>query len=135
METNRPKWKIKSETQVISGFGEFFPCICTDRGALFADKIDALTKKSRGRHLYDIMFMLSNKFPIDRNILKTFGIKDDPIKVISNRIKELSKTELKKQAETLRPFLFEESEAELLVNAHDIIPPLLEKYKIGTATI
>ncbi|OIO73510.1 MAG: hypothetical protein AUJ85_07960 [Elusimicrobia bacterium CG1_02_37_114] len=135
VETNRPKWKIKSETQVISGFGEFFPCICTDRGALFADKIDALTKKSRGRHLYDIMFMLSNKFPIDRNILKTFGIKDDPIKVISNRIKELSKTELKKQAETLRPFLFEESEAELLVNAHDIIPPLLEKYKIGTATI
>jgi len=128
IETNKPKWRVKPETQVISGFGEFYPCMCTYRGALFADKIDALTKKNRGRHIYDIMFMLSNKFPIDRVVLKTFGIKRDPFEVISIGIKHFSKTELKKQAEILRPFLFDESEANLLVRAHDIIPSLLERY-------
>ncbi|MGD2279216.1 MAG: nucleotidyl transferase AbiEii/AbiGii toxin family protein, partial [Candidatus Omnitrophota bacterium] len=63
VETNNPKWKIKRETPVISGFGEIYPIICTEIGALFADKIDALLKKNRGRHLYDLIFMLSNKYP------------------------------------------------------------------------
>ncbi|MCK4420931.1 nucleotidyl transferase AbiEii/AbiGii toxin family protein [candidate division WOR-3 bacterium] len=129
VETNKWKWRIKSETQVISGFGEFYPCICTDKGTLFADKVDALTKKHRGRHIYDIMFMLSNKFPIDQGRLKTLNIKEDPLKVILHSIKNFSKTELKKQAETLRPFLFDESEADLLADAHNIIPLLLEQYR------
>jgi hypothetical protein len=132
IETNKPKWKIRKETQVISGFGELFPCICTDKRALFADKIDALTKKTRARHLYDIIFMLSNYFDIDTGVLAVFGIKEAPGNVIMKRIKEFSKTELKKQAETLRPFLFEENEADLIVNAPEIIPALLEKYKRKT---
>lgn len=127
VETNNSKWKIKNETQIISGFGEFYPCICTDRSVLFADKIDALTKKNRGRHLYDIMFMLSNKFPISKSILRALGIKKEPLKVISDKVKSLSKEELKKQAEILRPFLFEESEADLITNAHHIIPSLIEQ--------
>ena len=129
IETNKPKWKIKSETQVISGFGEFYPCICTDKGILFADKIDAFNKKERGRHIYDVMFMLSKKYPIDRNFLKNLGIKKDPLLVVADRIKSFSKTELKKQAEILRPFLFDESEADLIINAHNIIPSLLEQYE------
>ena len=128
VESYRAKWKVKNETRVISGFGEFYPCICTDRGILFADKIDALTKKSRGRHIYDIIFMLSNNFPIDEDFLSVLGIKKDPLEVIRNRIKAFSKAELKKQAEILRPFLFDEKEADLVVNAHDIISSLLEKY-------
>ncbi|MEW6171431.1 MAG: nucleotidyl transferase AbiEii/AbiGii toxin family protein, partial [Candidatus Omnitrophota bacterium] len=28
VETNNLKHKIKTETQVISGFGEFYPCVC-----------------------------------------------------------------------------------------------------------
>jgi len=47
VEVNRPHWKIDSETLVISGFGQMYPVICTQRGALFADKIDALLKKNR----------------------------------------------------------------------------------------
>ena len=129
VETNRLERKVKSQTRVISGFGEFYPAICTDIGILFADKIDALNKKERGRHLYDIMFMLSNKYSIDRDFLKHLGIKKDPFALISDRIKGLSKTELEKQAEVLRPFLFDEAEADLVVNAHNIIPSLLEKYK------
>ena len=129
VETNNPKWEIKNGTQVISGFGEFYPCICTDRSVLFADKIDALIKKNRGRHLYDIIFMLSNRFHVSKNILRALGIEKDPLEVISDKVKSLSKEELKKQAEVLRPFLFEESEADLIANAHNIIPPLIEQYK------
>lgn len=128
IETNKPKRKIKTETQVISGFGEFYPAICTEKGVLFADKIDALRKKNRGRHIYDIIFMLSNKYPINKNILEALGIKSDPLKIILDRIKSFSQKELRRQAETLRSFLFDESEADLLIAAHDIFPPLLEKY-------
>ena len=128
-ETNRPKWRIKTETRVIAGFGEFYPAVCTDRGALFADKVDALVRKDRARHIYDIIFMLSNNYPIDGKVLKALGIKDDPLDVISSRIQSLTKPQLKIQAEALRPFLFEEREADLIINAHDIIPPLLEKYR------
>ncbi|MBU4343713.1 MAG: nucleotidyl transferase AbiEii/AbiGii toxin family protein [Candidatus Omnitrophica bacterium] len=127
-ETNILEKKIKSQTQMIAGFGEFYPCICTDRGILFADKIDALNKKERGRHLYDIMFMLSNKYPVDRDFLKGLGIRKAPFDAISDRIKGLSRAELEKQAEVLRPFLFDEAEADLVADAHNIIPSLLEKY-------
>jgi len=128
-ETNKPKWKIKSEYQVISGFGELFPCVCTDKSVLFADKIDAFNKKSRGRHVYDVMFMLSNKYPVNKKILTALNIKKDPFVVIADRIKNVSKEELKKQAESLRPFLFDEKEADLIANARNIIPLLIEKYR------
>jgi predicted nucleotidyltransferase component of viral defense system len=129
VETNKLKRRIKNKTQVISGFGEFFPCICTDESILFADKIDALTKKYRGRHIYDIIFMLSNKYLIDRNFFKGFGIKKEPLEVISEAMKRFSKSELERQAESLRPFLFDEQEANLVANAQEIIPSLIEKYK------
>ena len=128
VETNVPKWEIKSETSVISGFGETYPIICTEKGALFADKVDALVKKTRARHLYDIIFMLSNKYSIDERVLNTLGIKDNPLDLINTRVKSFSKSELKRQAEVLRPFLFDEEEADLIINAHDVIPPLLEQY-------
>jgi predicted nucleotidyltransferase component of viral defense system len=131
VETNKPKFKITSETQLIKGFGEFYPCICTNKKALFADKIDALCKKNRGRHIYDVMFMLIHKFPIDKRALKIFGINEDPLKVIIHRIEHFSKNELKKQAEILRPFLFDENEADLIINAQKIISSLLEKYSIN----
>lgn len=132
VETNNPKWEIKQETQVISGFGEFYPCMCTDKSALFADKIDALVKKNRARHLYDIIFMLSNKYPIDKGVLHTLGIEKDPVQVILERIESFSGSDLKKQAESLRPFLFDEKEADLVINAREIIPLLLQKYKKTT---
>lgn len=129
VETAIRKWQIKEETEVLSGFGEFFPCISTYKGILFADKIDALLKKNRGRHIYDIIFMLSNKYPIDMGTLKALGVKKDPLEVIQGRIKSFSEKELEKQADTLRPFLFDEAEANLVRDAHTIIPSLLEKYQ------
>ena len=128
IETNKHQWKVTKESQVISGFGQFFPCVCTDRSILLADKIDALINKNRARHLYDIIFMLSNKYPINEQLLKTYGIKTPPLDSINNRISSLSNGELKKYAETLRPFLFDESEADLIINAKQFIPLLIEKY-------
>ena len=130
LETNLAKWKVIQESQVISGFGEIYPCICTNNAILFADKIDALIKKNRARHLYDIIFMLSNKHPVDKHILSILGIKDRPENIIMKRIQSLSKEELKRQAEQLRPFLFDEQDAELISNASDIISSLLKKNKI-----
>ena len=129
VETNRPKWKIKKESLVVSGFGEIYPCICTDSGALFADKIDALDKKGRARHLYDIIFMLANKYPIDKAVLSVLNIEGDPLETIIKTVERFSAAELKKQAESLRPFLFEESEADLIINAHRIIPSMVSKYR------
>jgi len=129
VETNLRGFRDMPETRVISGFGEFYPCVCASVGALFADKIDALGKKERGRHIYDAMFMLSNNFPVDIRILKVLGIKEDPLEAIDKRIARFSPEELKKQAESLRPFLFEENEADLVVGAREVIPQLLDKYR------
>jgi len=131
LETNQPIWEIKAESLVVAGFGHMFPVVCTDRGALFADKIDALIKKNRARHLFDIMFMLSKKYPIDAKVFKTMEIKDPPLDAILKRVKSFSIGELKKLAEQLRPFLFEESEADLIVHAHEVIPQLIRGYGNG----
>lgn len=128
IEANRPRWKIKTESLMVSGFGQMFPVVCTDRGALFADKIDALIKKNRARHLFDILFMLSRKYPIDPNVLKALGIKEPPLEAVLKRVKAFSPAELKRQAEQLRPFLFEENEAGLIVHAHEVIPQLIRDY-------
>lgn len=127
-EANQPKWKIRTESLVVAGFGNMFPVACTHPGALFADKIDALIKKNRARHLFDIMFMLSKRYPIDADVLKALGIKDPPLEAILERVESFSVVELKKLSEQLRPFLFEESEADLIAHAHDVIPQLIRSY-------
>ncbi len=134
-EANQPKWKIQTESLMVTGFGNMFPLVCTHPGALFADKIDALIKKNRARHLFDIIFMLSKKYPIDARVLKVLGIKDSPLKAIFERVKSFSTGELKKLAESLRPFLFEENEADLIVHAHDVIPQLIQSYRDGKGII
>jgi predicted nucleotidyltransferase component of viral defense system len=127
-EANQPKWKIKTESLVVAGFGNMFPVVCTDKGALFADKIDALIKKNRARHLFDIMFMLSQKYPVDLNVLTAVGVNGPPLDAILKRVESLSAMELKKQAEQLRPFLFEENEADLIIHAQEVIPQLIRSY-------
>jgi predicted nucleotidyltransferase component of viral defense system len=129
VETNRPAWLIKKETAVISGYGEIFPCLCTDKGSLFADKIDALMKKKRGRHLYDIIFMLSNRFPVNNAVSSSLDLGDAPLKILLDGVMRFSRAELKRQAESLKPFLFEESESDWIIEAHQIVPSLIEKYK------
>ena len=128
VEVNRPRWEIEPETLVIREFGEMYPVICTQKGALFADKIDALLKKNRPRHLFDIMFMLGARYPIDEKVLKAVGVKEAPLDSMVRRVEQFSAAELKSQAESLRPFLFDEHEAELIANAKTVIRQLVEQY-------
>jgi predicted nucleotidyltransferase component of viral defense system len=127
-EVNIPKWEIKSETEVITGYGETYPCMCTDKSILFADKIDALVKKRMGRHLYDIIFMLSQKFSVDKKIFTELSYKSEPFEILSDCVSDFSGVELKKQADILRPFLFDEQETDLIINAKTIIEKLIQKY-------
>jgi len=129
LETNSPKWQVETKAHTVSGYGELYPCICTEKSALFADKIDALNKKQRARHLYDIIFMLSNQYPINKDVLKYYNIKQDPLQVIQERVNSFSNSQLKKQAEAIRPFLFDEEEASLIINAKDVASSLVERYK------
>lgn len=129
LETNRPKWQIKEEPELISGFGEMYPCVCSEKGVLFADKIDALGKKLKGRHLYDIIFMLTKRYPINKKALLRLGIKSGPLETIIAKVNNIPKAELQRQAEALRPFLFDESEAGLIANAHLLIPKLIKTYQ------
>ena len=73
--------------------------------------------------------MLSNKNPIAANVLKALGITKPPLDVILKRVEGFSTAELKKQAEQIQPFLFEEGDADLIVNAHAVIPQLIERYQ------
>jgi len=128
LEVNIPRWTIEREILMVSGFGQMFTVGCTQKGALFADKIDALLKKTRARHLFDILFMLSQKYPIDMKVLRSVGVKESPLEVIMHRVDGFSNAELKLQADNLRPFLFDENEAEMIVNAKTIIRQLIESY-------
>ncbi len=128
-ETNRPQWGIKTESLLVSGFGNMFPVVCTERGALFADKIDALIKKNRARHLFDIMFMLSHNYSIDLNVANALGMTGPLLELILSRVASLSEDQLQQFAEQLRPFLFEESEADLIAHAKTIILQLIENYQ------
>ncbi|MCM8775440.1 MAG: nucleotidyl transferase AbiEii/AbiGii toxin family protein, partial [Candidatus Omnitrophica bacterium] len=129
VEVHHPAWNIKTETLVVDGFGQMFPVVTTDRGALFADKIDALAKKNRARHLYDILYMLTQKYSVDMDVLKTLGIEDPPFEVILKRVTNYSAAELRRQAESLRPFLLDEAQADLIVNAPAIVQQLIGRYR------
>ena len=127
-EVNIPKWEIETETEVIAGYGETYPCVCTKKSILFVDKIDALVKKKMGRHLYDIIFMLTQKYSVDKRIFSELGYKREPFKILSDCVSDFSGIELKKQASILQPFLFDEQETDLIINAKPIIEKLIQKY-------
>ncbi len=127
-EVNIPRWEIKTETELITGYGETYPCVCTKKSILFADKIDALVKKKMARHLYDIIFMLSQKFTVDERIFAELGYKKEPFEILSNCVRGFSGIELKKQAGILQPFLFDEQETDLIINAKIIVEKLIQKY-------
>lgn len=127
VEANRPSYKMETETNVISGFGEIFPIICMKKEYIFADKVDAMIKKNRARHIYDVIFMIANNFPISKKILSYNKIKQSPEEAILNRVNSISKSELQKLAGSLQPFLFDEKDAGLITNAPVVIEKLLEK--------
>ena len=124
IETAVPKWRIKTSQRVINGYGETFITSCLDESILMADKIDAIYKKPRGRHIYDIIYLLSKKIEPDKEILRKYGYKDSWNEMLLKRFKEFSDSELKKFAEQLGPFMFDEDEKRKIIDAKRIIGEL-----------
>jgi len=131
METNRPVWKRDAEPKIVAGFGETVPAPCTPLPVLMADKIDAIIRKNMGRHLYDLAVLLGRKISVDTLVWRKLGGEGDPLNHLLERIKDLPAAELKRMAESLRPFLFDEREAKLVSDAGVIFPELVRQARLG----
>lgn len=130
LEANSPDYGLETETGIINGFGELFLVNAMSRGSIFADKIDTLRNKKRGRHIYDIIFMLSKKFPVDRTLLRINGIEDEPKDAILSIIDNISDRQLEKLSKDVAPFLFDETESGLIKNSKTVVRNLLGGYEM-----
>lgn len=127
VEINHPKWKLNTESHVISLYGYNFSAILMSRGALLSEKLCALLKRKRGRYIYDILFMLRKGFPFDREVLYANDITEDPKKLLLDYLSNLNEKELKRLAEQVKPFLFKDDDIELILKA----PLYAEKFLSG----
>lgn len=128
LELNFPKWKMKSESVIISSFGYNFSLLLMDKGALLAEKTSALFDRCLGRDIYDVLFMLKQGFPLDKYVLEQKGmprdIKEELVKYLSN----LERGKLKKLALQLEPFLFKPQDVNLVMDAPKWAELFLKKY-------
>ena len=127
VEINRPNWHMETESAVIDRFGYLFSILLMNRGALFAEKADAFINRCRGRDIYDVIFMLQRKFPLDEAILKAKGWGPEPKQIILEHIEKIKPQELIRLAKQVEPFLLKEEEKDFVVNAKIYIKALLEK--------
>ena len=113
----RPSWGVESESDVLSLYGYNFSSILLEKSRIFSEKLLALLNRKRGRDVYDTIFMLKRKFPINKEVLEANGINTRPKELILGRIKEFSEKELKFLTDQVKPFLFKEDDTELILNA------------------
>lgn len=117
IEVYRPLWEITSESKVLSLYGYNFSSILLEKGYLFSEKLCALFNRKRGRDVYDTLFMLKKKFPINKDVLVFNKIRDFSGEVIVKHLKGLSEKELKFLTDQVKPFLFNEDDIELIMKA------------------
>jgi len=129
VEMHNPEWKIKSEPAVISLFGLLFTVLAMDKGAFLAEKSHAFIHRCRGRDVYDVLFMLRRRFPLDREMFLAKKIRGLPENALLKKFKSLTASECKKLARQVRPFLFKEEEAEFVEKASFYGEELLKNYK------
>lgn len=128
MEVNHPRWELTSESKVLSLYGYPVTAILMSQGDLFSEKICALLARKRGRDIYDTLFMLRRRFPINEKVLKANGVQL-PIKAtLTNYIRTLKESELKQLADQVRPFLFREEQADWIQQAPKYVELFLKDY-------
>jgi len=130
MDVNRPVWRRDAEPRIVAGFGETVPVPVTPLPALMADKIDAILRKDRARHLYDLAVLLGRRTPVDVQIWHKLGGEGDPLECLLNRVRRFKPDELRRMAESLRPFLFDERESRLVSDAHSVFPDLIRQSRM-----
>ncbi len=117
VEINKPDWELMTESKVLSMYGYNITAILMSKGNLLSEKVCALLNRKRGRDIYDTLFMLKRKFPFNENVLKANNI-NLPVKdTILSYLNSMDKKELKRLALQVKPFLFEESDIELILKA------------------
>jgi len=126
VEVHQPAWELKTEEAVVNNFGEVFPVLTMTAGYIFCEKMLALSTHKRGRHVYDLVMMLSRKFPMDDYVLREKKIKASAPDYLRDIVFSIPDPELKKMAASLRPFLFEEKEAEYVERAKFYIEKMLK---------
>ena len=128
IEMYKPKWKLITESKALSMYGYNLTAILMSKSNLLSEKLVALLQRKRGRDIYDTLFMLQRKFPFNENVLTANKIKL-PIKdTLLSYLKGMSGQELKRLAEQVKPFLFKEDEAELILKAPLYLESLLNNY-------
>jgi len=125
IEVNRPVWNMETESQVLDRFGYLFSVLLMSKGALFAEKLDAFINRCRGRDIYDLIFLLQRKFPLDTPILKAKGWKAEPKQAMLEHIEKIKPDELIRLSKQVEPFLLNEEEKDFVVNAKTYITALL----------
>jgi len=128
LKVNNPEWRIKGEAVAFSFFGFLFTALVMDKGSLMAEKSHALIHRGRGRDIYDVLFLLRLKFPLDKKMFLAKKIKGDPKKVLLSKFGSLKETECKKLARQLQPFLFNEDDIALVEKVAFYGQQLLKSY-------
>jgi predicted nucleotidyltransferase component of viral defense system len=128
VEVFKPRWKLSSESAVLSLYGYNFSYLLLDKGYMFAEKICALLNRGRGRDVYDTLFMLKKRFPINQDVLAANKITGSPRELILTKLRGLPEKEVKFLAKQVRPFLFKEDDVELVLKAPAYAERFLEIY-------
>ncbi|MDI6731707.1 MAG: nucleotidyl transferase AbiEii/AbiGii toxin family protein [Candidatus Margulisbacteria bacterium] len=126
VEIHQPKWKMKTEEAVINNFGELFPVLTMTPGYIFCEKMLALSTHRRGRHIYDAIMMLSKDFPMDEYVLKENKVALPAKEYLKSLINPIDDAELIKLANSLRPFLFDENDAQYVEKAKFYLDKLIK---------
>lgn len=129
IEANNPEWKSEHEPLALSAFGLLFTALLMTKGSLLAEKSHALIHRCRGRDVYDVLYMLRLKFPLDKRMFLAKNIGDNPKEALLNKFRSLEKGQLEKLSNQLAPFLFKEGDVELVKNAIFYGQELLKDYE------
>ncbi len=124
LEVSLPERPLQREPAVIDKYGYLFTVSLLEQGGIFAEKIDALLRRCRGRDIYDLIFLLRNKFLINEQVFQAKGWKIAPRQAILERMEKLTPKELNRLAAQLEPFLLKEEETEYIINAKTYVKAL-----------
>jgi len=128
LEVNQPQWPLKTQAHVLSLYGFNYTATVMAESSLITEKLCAMLNRNRGRDVYDLLFMLKKKFPFDRRILKVNGFTEKPDRLIIQRLQKLEEKELRRLALQVKPFLFREDNAELVLKAPEYAKKFLKMY-------
>lgn len=117
LELNFPKWKMNLDSILMSSFGYNFGLLLMSKGALLAEKMKALFERQLGRDIYDVLFMLKHKFPLDKYVLTQKGISGNIKDKLYKYLADLGPQKLKKLAMQVEPFLFKPEDITLVLDA------------------